>query len=128
MGPGAELFTERARAVSPTFDHHAYRAEIEEICRDRNPVFGGINPEPIGQNLGPLKDAVLASRADVGLAIDGDADRVGAMDADGSFVDSHRIFALLLRHLYEDKGQHGSVVKTVSTTTLIASRISANGC
>ena len=93
--------------------------EIEEICRDRNPVFGGINPEPIGQNLGPLKDAVLASRADVGLAIDGDADRVGAMDADGSFVDSHRIFALLLRHLYEDKGQHGSVVKTVSTTTLI---------
>ena len=93
--------------------------EIEEICRDRNPVFGGINPEPIGQNLGPLREAVLASRADVGLAIDGDADRVGAMDADGNFVDSHRIFALLLRHLYEDKGLHGSVVKTVSTTTLI---------
>ena len=93
--------------------------EIEEIRRDRNPVFGGINPEPITQNLGPLKDAVLASRADVGLAVDGDADRVGAMDADGNFVDSHRIFALLLRHLYEDKGKRGSVVKTVSTTTLI---------
>lgn len=93
--------------------------EIEEICRDRNPVFGGLNPEPITQNLGPLKDAVLASNADVGVAIDGDADRVGAMDSDGNFVDSHRIFALLLRHLYEDKGQRGSVVKTVSTTTLI---------
>ena len=51
-----------------------------------------------------MKDAVLAGRADVGLAVDGDADRVGAMDADGSFVDSHRIFALVLRHLYEDKG------------------------
>ena len=93
--------------------------DIEEICRDRNPVFGGLNPEPITQNLGPLKDAVLASKADVGVAIDGDADRVGAMDSDGNFVDSHRIFALLLRHLYEDKGQRGSVVKTVSTTTLI---------
>ena len=93
--------------------------EIEEICRDRNPVFGGLNPEPISQNLGPLKDAVLSSRADVGLAIDGDADRVGAMDADGNFVDSHRIFALVLRHLYEDRGLRGSVVKTVSTTTLI---------
>ena len=93
--------------------------EIEEICRDRNPVFGGLNPEPITQNLGPLKDAVLASKADVGVAIDGDADRVGAMDSDGNFVDSHRIFALVLRHLYEDKGQRGSVVKTVSTTTLI---------
>ena len=93
--------------------------EIEEICRDRNPVFGGLNPEPIMQNLGPLKDAVLASKADVGVAIDGDADRVGAMDSDGNFVDSHRIFALVLRHLYEDKGLRGSVVKTVSTTTLI---------
>ena len=92
---------------------------IEEICRERNPVFGGLNPEPIAQNLGPLKDAVLSSRADVGVAIDGDADRVGAMDADGNFVDSHRIFALVLRHLYEDKGLRGSVVKTVSTTTLI---------
>ena len=94
-------------------------AEIEEICRDRNPVFGGLNPEPIAQNLGPLKDAVLASKADVGLAIDGDADRIGAMDAAGNFVDSHRIFALVLRHLYEDRGLRGSVVKTVSTTTLI---------
>ncbi len=93
--------------------------EIEEICRDRNPVFGGLNPEPIAQNLGPLKDAVLASGADVGLAIDGDADRVGAMDSGGNFVDSHRIFALVLRHLYEDRGLRGSVVKTVSTTTLI---------
>ena len=93
--------------------------EIEEICRDRNPVFGGLNPEPIIQNLGPLKDAVLASGADVGVAIDGDADRVGAMDSAGNFVDSHRIFALVLRHLVEDKGLRGSVVKTVSTTTLI---------
>ncbi len=94
-------------------------ADVTEICADRNPVFGGLNPEPIIQNLGPLKDAVLTMKADVGLAIDGDADRVGAMDAYGNFVDSHRIFALVLRHLFEDKGMRGSVVKTVSTTRLI---------
>jgi alpha-D-glucose phosphate-specific phosphoglucomutase len=94
-------------------------ADVTEIRRERNPVFGGINPEPITQNLRPLQEAVLSLKADVGVAVDGDADRVGAMDADGAFVDSHRIFALVLRHLYEDKGQRGSVVKTVSTTTLI---------
>ena len=93
--------------------------DITEIRRERNPVFGGINPEPIIQNLQPLRQAVLDLKADVGLAIDGDADRVGAMDADGNFVDSHRIFCLVLRHLYEDKGQRGSVVKTVSTTKLV---------
>ncbi len=94
-------------------------ADVTEIRRERNPVFGGVNPEPITQNLLPLKEAVLSLGADVGVAIDGDADRVGAMDADGDFVDSHRIFALVLRHLYEDRGERGSVVKTVSTTKLI---------
>src|SRR6185437_4678070 len=93
--------------------------DVTEIRRERNPVFGGVNPEPIPQNLSPLRDAVLAARADVGVAIDGDADRVGAMDGDGNFVDSHRIFALTLRHLYEDRGLRGSVVKTFSTTRLI---------
>ncbi len=109
-GSGSGYLTDILRGVG---------VEIEEIRRDRNPIFGGINPEPIAQNLLALKEAVLSSKADVGVAVDGDADRVGAMDADGNFVDSHRIFALVLRHLYEDKGLRGSVVKTVSTTTLI---------
>jgi phosphomannomutase len=109
-GSGSGYLTEILRGAG---------VDITEIRRERNPVFGGINPEPIAQNLGALRDAMLASRADVGLAIDGDGDRVGAMDADGVFVDSHRIFALTLRHLYEDKGLRGSVVKTVSTTRLI---------
>ena len=93
--------------------------DVTEIRGDRNPVFGGINPEPIAQNMGALHDAVLSLRADVGLCVDGDADRVGAMDGHGNFVDSHRIFAVTLRHVFEDKGQRGSVVKTVSTTMLI---------
>jgi alpha-D-glucose phosphate-specific phosphoglucomutase len=109
-GSGSGYLTEILRGAG---------ADVTEIRRERNPVFGGVNPEPITQNLIPLRDAVLAAGADVGVAIDGDADRVGAMDADGDFVDSHRIFAITLRHLFEDKGLRGSVVKTVSGTRLI---------
>jgi len=109
-GSGSGYLTEILRGAG---------ANVTEIRTDRNPVFGGVNPEPIDKNLQALRDAVLSLKADVGVVIDGDADRVGAMDGNGKFVDSHRIFALTLRHLYEDKGQRGSVVKTVSTTRLV---------
>jgi phosphomannomutase len=56
---------------------------------------------------------------DMGLATDGDADRIGAVDAKGSFVDPHRIFSLILRHLVEERQGQGAVVKTVSTTQLL---------
>jgi phosphomannomutase len=58
-------------------------------------------------------------RWDVGLATDGDADRIGAMTAEGDFVDPHNIFALSLRHLVEKRGWRGDVVKTVSTTQMV---------
>lgn len=87
-----------------------------EIRSERNPVFGGINPEPIADNMGALFDAVRERGADVGICLDGDADRLGACDSQGRFVDCHRIFAVLLRHLYEEKGWRGGVVRTVSTT------------
>jgi phosphomannomutase len=58
-------------------------------------------------------------QADVGLATDGDADRIGAVDALGNYIDPHHIFALVLRHLIENKGQRGAVVKTLSTTFMI---------
>lgn len=94
-------------------------ADIIEIRKDRNPSFGGICPEPIPQNLAATVEAILVNHADVGVIIDGDADRIGAMDSAGNFVDSHRIFALVLRHLVEVRGLKGSVVKTVSGTNLI---------
>ncbi|MDR3707892.1 MAG: sugar phosphate nucleotidyltransferase [Capsulimonadaceae bacterium] len=90
-----------------------------EIRSDRNPYFGGINPEPIMPNMQALVDAVRAHGADVGIALDGDADRVGAVDSEGRFVDCHRIFAVLLRHLVEQRGWRGGIVKTVSTTRMI---------
>jgi phosphomannomutase len=62
---------------------------------------------------------VLEGRYDAGLATDGDADRVGAVDRGGTFVDSHKIFSILLKHLVEDLGMRGEVVKTFSTTQMI---------
>ncbi len=97
------------------------RCHVTEIRGALNPGFGGIHPEPILKNLNELVAAVQRNQADVGLATDGDADRIGAVDARGHFIDPHHIMALALRHLVERKGQTGEVVKTVSTTLMIDS-------
>jgi alpha-D-glucose phosphate-specific phosphoglucomutase len=97
------------------------RCHVTEIRGTLNPGFGGIHPEPILKNLNELVAAVQRNQADVGLATDGDADRIGAVDARGNFIDPHHIMALALRHLVERKGQTGEVVKTVSTTLMIDS-------
>lgn len=90
-----------------------------EIHREHNPLFPGINPEPIEPHVAGLRQAVVANKADAGFATDGDADRLGAVDARGRFVDSHKIFSILLKHLAEDLKRKGEVVKTVSTTQMI---------
>ncbi len=95
------------------------RCHITEIRGVLNPGFGGIHPEPIARYLNDLVAAVQRAQADVGLATDGDADRIGAVDALGNFIDPHTIFALVLRHLVEKRQQRGAVVKTVSTTFMI---------
>jgi len=92
---------------------------VDEIRNKYNPSFGGINPEPIPQNLGPLFDAMKSGDYHIGFATDGDADRIGAVDEKGQFVDSHRIFALLIKYLYEQKGLRGTVVKSFSVTELV---------
>ena len=97
------------------------RCKVVSIRDVLNPGFGGIHPEPIMQYLNELGATVRRIQADVGLATDGDADRIGAIDARGNFIDPHRIFALTLRHLVENKGKSGAVVKTVSTTFMIDS-------
>ena len=92
---------------------------VESIRHEMNPGFGGIHPEPIAKHLGLLRSTIQAGHWDVGFATDGDADRIGAVDANGNFVDPHRIFALVLRYLIETKGWTGKVVRTVSTTRMI---------
>lgn len=93
--------------------------DVKNIRHRMNPGFGGIHPEPIAKHLRLLKSTIQSGYWDVGLATDGDADRIGAMDAHGNFVDPHRIFALVLRYLLEKRGLRGKVVRTVSTTRMI---------
>jgi phosphomannomutase len=95
------------------------RIPFREIHSERNPLFPGLNPEPIEPHVYGLRAAVLESGFDAGLATDGDADRVGAIDRDGTFIDSHKIFSILLNHLAEDLNMRGEVVKTFSTTRMI---------
>jgi phosphomannomutase len=98
-----------------------------EIHGEHNPLFPGINPEPIDPHLADLSQAVVRSKSDAGFATDGDADRIGAVDGQGNTVDSHKIFSILLRHLAGERGLTGEVVKTVSTTEMVAKIASKYG-
>jgi phosphomannomutase len=93
--------------------------EVVEIRGEMNPGFGGVHPEPIARYLGALAGSIATGAGDFGLATDGDADRIGAMDERGNFIDPHKIMSLALRYLVEKKGWKGSVVRTVSTTRMI---------
>ncbi len=84
-----------------------------------NPSFGGSHPEPLPQHLRDLASSVVSNKCAIGIATDGDADRVGAFDEQGKFVDSHRIFALLLRYLVKEKHMTGEVAKSFSVSRLI---------
>jgi len=81
----------------------------------RNPCFGGLAPEPIPRSLRPLFDAVRREGAMVGLATDGDSDRLGVCDEHGNIVDPLRVNSLLTLYVLEVRGFRGPIVKTLST-------------
>ncbi|MGD0955221.1 MAG: phosphoglucomutase/phosphomannomutase family protein [Candidatus Acidiferrales bacterium] len=93
--------------------------EAGEIRGTRDPLFGGVNPEPIEPHVEALRRAVCEGGYDAGFAFDGDADRIGAIDRDGTFVTPHQIFAILLWHLAGARKLTGDVAKTFSTTKMI---------
>jgi len=93
--------------------------QVLELHADFNPGFHGQAPEPIEKNLGKLSDFIRANNCAVGLANDGDADRIGMFDERGEFVDSHKILSLLVKYLSQDKGMDGAIVKTFSTTNML---------
>ncbi len=93
--------------------------EAFEIRGEMNPGFGGVHPEPIARFLGATTGAIAAGHGAFAVCTDGDADRTGAMDGRGQFVDPHRIMSLALRYLVEKRGWTGAVVKTVSTTRMV---------
>src|SRR5579864_7926460 len=90
-----------------------------EIRGDVNPLFPGINPEPILPHVAALQETVVREKCHAGFATDGDADRIGAVDEDGSFVDSHKIYAVILRWLLERKKWPGDVVRAFNTTRML---------
>jgi phosphomannomutase len=96
-----------------------------EIRSEHNPLFPGINPEPIEPHVRALQEAVVEHKCDAGLATDGDADRIGAVDENGNFVDPHKIFSILLEWVLSRKQWPGGVTRAFNTTCMI-DRISAH--
>ncbi len=91
-----------------------------EIRSEINPAFPGMaQPEPIAHNLRPLVDALEDNTADVGLATDGDADRLGVIDDDANFISTTETFSLLCMHLLEVLGQSGPLVKSITMSAMI---------
>jgi len=95
------------------------KTNVIEIHGERNPYFGGVNPEPIPPNTDEFLARITKERADVGLAVDGDADRAGLGDEKGRFVTTLTVYALLMWYLLEVRGLRKPVVKTVNMTSMI---------
>jgi len=93
--------------------------ELIEINGERNPLFPGIRPEPIAVNLAKLVATVRERGAAVGLATDGDADRMGIVDEKGNFLTQLQVFALLCLYMLEVRGERGPIVKTITTTSMV---------
>ncbi len=91
----------------------------DEIRGTRDPLFGGVNPEPIEPHIEALRRAIVSGGYDAGLCADGDGDRIGAMDCDGTFITPHQIFSLLLWHLAGTRKLSGDVAKTFSATKMV---------
>jgi len=90
--------------------------QIREINNKRDPLFHGVNPEPLPINLIELSSIIKDYNNDknisLGIVLDGDADRIAAYDPSGEYISSHNVFALILKHLHENKKLSGKVVKT----------------
>jgi phosphomannomutase len=97
----------------------SHSVPCDEIRGTRDPLFGGVNPEPIEPHIAALQQAVREGGYDAGLAADGDGDRIGAVDREGNFVTPHQIFSLLLWHLAGTRSLPGDVAKTFSSTKML---------
>ncbi len=94
--------------------------KLIEINSDRNPLFPGMRqPEPIAANVARLADTVKREKASVGLATDGDADRLGIIDENGAYISTLHAFTLLCLYLLETRGERGPLVKTITMTSML---------
>lgn len=103
-GPGGVLF-ERLIGKS---------ADIEYIRKEHDPLFGGTGPEPIESHLSLLKETVLKKKGSIGIAVDGDVDRIGIVDDKGRYLPPHTVMPLIILHMIENRKMKGKIVQTVS--------------
>ncbi|MGI9953201.1 phosphoglucomutase/phosphomannomutase family protein [Moorellaceae bacterium AZ2] len=101
--------------------------EVKVMHNWRDPLFGGKLPDPCARVLEELAARVKEEGAHLGLALDGDADRFGVVDADGSYITANQVLFLVLAHLVEGKGLRGLVARTVATTHLLDRLAGAHG-
>ncbi|HET7581536.1 MAG TPA: phosphoglucomutase/phosphomannomutase family protein [Candidatus Limnocylindria bacterium] len=94
------------------------RLTVRELHTERNPFFGGVNPEPIRPNVDAWLEEIPRWGADIGIAFDGDADRVGMATEEGVFVNQLQVYGLLYWYLLDVRGQIGPAVYTVTTTSM----------
>ena len=102
----SDIFRERR------IDHVQIRSEV-------NPLFPGINPEPIEPHVKAAQEMVVREKCQAGFVTDGDADRIGAVAEDGSFVDAHKCFAVLLQWVLKHKHWPGAVTRAFNTTRML---------
>jgi phosphoglucomutase len=102
--------------------------EVETIHDWRDVMFGGHAPEPEMSHLGELKDLVLSKGCVLGLATDGDADRFGVIDRDGTFITPNQLIAILFDYLADSRGWTGAVARSVATSHLVDRVAEARGC
>ena len=96
------------------------KTSVHEINGQQNPAFPGmVQPEPIANNLSTLIDIIKQGACDVGLALDGDADRIGVVDEHGRFITTLEVFSLLAQYLLEQKGERGPLVKGVTSSIML---------
>jgi phosphomannomutase len=95
------------------------KTTVEEIHQERNPGFGGMHPEPIAQYMPEALERMRSGRFDLGIANDGDADRVGIIDEKGQFVNQLQVMALLMMYLVEKRGMKGDVVRSLTSTSMV---------
>src|SRR5438128_4031204 len=93
--------------------------EVATVHDYRDVLFGGHAPEPDDHLLGPMREKMRDSKAHIGIATDGDADRFGIVDVDGTFLQPNYIIALLFDYLVQSRGWRNGVGKSVATTNLI---------
>src|SRR4030042_1651985 len=110
-GAGQTIYKDILQSLNPE--------ELYEIHSNMNTSFGGINPEPIGDNLNEAISALKEKHCKLAICLDGDGDRIGAIGEEGNFVSSHHIFAIVLNYLIKNKKLYGKVVKTFTTSSII---------